>query len=68
MDKNVANNILALVDLKRRSDPTQKDDEIFKTYFNLCLVDEFKNAYGIDIKYGSYDYIDSQVRSIFKKS
>ncbi len=62
--KDIAQNILALTLTREKCDPQQVDDEMFMAYFTNTLSPSFKDEYGIELDYGSYQSIIKRVSAI----
>jgi|SaaInlStandDraft_1057018.scaffolds.fasta_scaffold193872_2 hypothetical protein len=62
--KDIAHNLIALIRLRDEIDPRQVDDHVFRAYFANTLATEFKNEYGITLKYGSHKNMIKEISSI----
>lgn len=65
-NKDTANNVIGITQIKQKQDPQQVDDEIFRGYFMSCLAPQIKSEYDTTIEYGTYQHIIDQICDILK--
>lgn len=62
-NRDIANNLIAIIHSRSTDDPMQIDDELFKHHIVNGLFPEYKRTYGKELKYGPYEEIIKQIET-----
>ncbi len=59
--QDIKNNIIAITNSRRNSDPDQIDDELFRHHMVNHMLPEYETKHNKKVKYGSYEEIIKQI-------